>query len=71
MPGLLWRGASIARARRARVGALLGESGVLARTAAIVGDLAVNGALVVVDPLRNSADGKALGQANLNLVSLR
>jgi hypothetical protein len=62
VPGLRWRGAGVARASSAGVGALLGESGVIALTTAIVGDLAVDGAGVVANALRNSADGKALGQ---------
>ena len=70
VPGLLWCGAGVARAQGPFVGSLLGKFGIVASAAAIVVELAVNGTLVGANNLRNSANGKALGQANLNLVSL-
>ena len=51
------------------MGALLGKPGVVASTAAASGDLAVDGAAVAAKSLRNSANGKALGDTDLNLVS--
>ena len=70
VPGLLWCDVGVARAQGLFVGSFLGEFGIVASAAAVVGDLAVHGALVEANTLRNSANGKALGQANLNLVSL-
>lgn len=70
VPGLLWCDVGVARAQGLFVGSFLGEFGIVASAAAVVGDLAVHGALVEANTLRNSANGKALGQAKLNLVSL-
>ncbi len=70
VPGLAWRGAGVTRAQGPFVGSLLGEIGIVASAAAIAVELAVNGTLVKANTLRNSANGKALGQAKLNLVSL-